>query len=293
MDGLDGLDGKMKPASSPPSAAAMGQASRVPTLSSARRDALLSLLVRLGLDPRAAGGPGATSTALAPIEEALTHASAGRPRHHEQLEFLGDAVLRLAATEFLDRCHPALAVGRRSALRAQLVSDRWLAEQAEVLDLAPLLHLGPMALGDASGRATVLAECCEALVGAVYQAWGGTCGGIEAVLLWLAPAWEQASAELLADPERHNWKTALQEKTQGRGLGLPRYDTEEVSRRHGDPRRFQARVSWGEAARDGGSEAAAGGSAEGWGGSRREAEQQAARAALAQLRAAPGSPGAR
>jgi ribonuclease-3 len=270
----------------------MGQASRVPTLSSARRDALISLLVRLGLDPRAPGGPGATSAALDPIEEALTHASAGRPRHHEQLEFLGDAVLRLAATEFLERFHPALAVGRRSALRAQLVSDRWLAEQAEALDLAPLIHLGPMALGDASGRTTVLAESCEALVGAVYQAWGGPSGGIEAVLLWLAPAWEQASTELIADPERHNWKTALQEQTQGQGLGLPRYDTEEMNRRHGDPRRFQARVSWG-AVSEAGGEGAAAGRAEGWGGSRREAEQQAARAALAQLRRAPGSPGAR
>jgi ribonuclease-3 len=269
----------------------MGQASPIPTLSSGRREALISLLVRLGLDPRAPGGPGATSTGLAPIEEALTHASAGRPRHHEQLEFLGDAVLRLAATEFLDRCHPTLGVGRRSALRAQLVSDRWLAEQAEALDLAPLVHLGPMALGDASGRATVLAESCEALVGAIYQAWGGAYGGIEAVLLWLTPAWEAASAELLADPERHNWKTALQEKTQGQGLGLPRYLTEEVSRRHGDPRRFQSQVSWGSATEQGG-QGAGEGSAEGWGGSRREAEQQAARSALAQLRRAPGSSGA-
>jgi ribonuclease-3 len=269
----------------------MGQASPVPSLSSARRDALIGLLKRLGLDPRAPGGPGATSTALAPLEEALTHASAGRPRHHEQLEFLGDAVLRLAATEFLERCHPSLAVGRRSSLRAQLVSDRWLAEQAEALDLAPLIHLGPMALGDSSGRATVLAESCEALVGAIYQAWGGPCGGIEAVLLWLAPAWERASAELLADPERHNWKTALQEKTQGQGLGLPRYATAEISRRHGDPRRFQSQVSWG-CLPETEVQGVGSGSAEGWGGSRREAEQQAARAALAQLRQPPGSPGA-
>jgi ribonuclease-3 len=261
----------------------------LPVISAERRQGLGAFLAGLGLDPADAGAPAAPDAttaagdsreALAPIEEALTHSSAGRPRNHEQLEFLGDAVLRLAATEFLARHHSDLAVGQRSALRAQLVSDRWLAELAEDHGLAPLLRLGPMALGDASGRATVLAECCEALVGAIYQGWGGSQGGLEAVLRWLTPAWQRSSAELLADPDRHNWKTALQEWTQGQGLGLPRYSSSEISRRHGDHRRFQSQVRWGEAAGHG---------AEGWGGSRREAEQQAARAALAELKRPGGS----
>ena len=314
-----------------PSAAAMGQASRLPPISAQRLEELGALLVRLGLDPLATveadqhSGLEADAAALAPIEEALSHTSAGRARNHELLEFLGDAVLRLAAAEFLERRHPSLSVGQRSALRAQLVSDRWLAELAEQLELAPLLRLGPVALGDASGRATVLAECCEALVGALYRLGGGSRGGLELVLRWLEPAWERTSAELLADPDRHNWKTALQEWSQGRGLGLPHYHCEEMSRRHGDPRRFRARVHCGtqqgpeasqaalalpadpEAQPNGdapaagaGSEGdgrpsdrragrttanvAAGSSGEGWGGSRREAEQQAARAALAAIR---------
>jgi len=326
----------------------MGQASRLPPISGQRLKELATLLTRLGLDslvPRGSGGGAlkADAEALAPIEEALTHSSAGRGRNHEQLEFLGDAVLRLAAAEFLERRYPSLSVGQRSALRAQLVSDRWLAELADQVELAPLLRLGPVALGDASGRATVLAECCEALVGALYRLGGGSRGGLEVVLLWLAPAWEHSSAELLADPERHNWKTALQEWSQARGLGLPHYRCEEMSRRHGDPRRFHARVQCGEqqgpattpegsateadrearvpagaqgdsssqgnhaaqakseapAPRRAGDQAgrAAGPfrsdpvapaachcAGEGWGGSRREAEQQAARAALAALR---------
>ena len=36
---------------------------------------------------------------LRPLQEALTHTSAGRSINHEELEFLGDAVLRLAATQ--------------------------------------------------------------------------------------------------------------------------------------------------------------------------------------------------
>jgi ribonuclease-3 len=278
----------------------MGQASRLPPISGQRLEELRALLTRLGLDPLTPSGAGehgarqADAAGLAPIEEALTHTSAGRGRNHEPREFLGDAVLRLAAAEFLERRHPSLSVGQRSALRAQLVSDRWLAELADRIELAPLLRLGPVALGDASGRATVLAECCEALVGAVYRLGGGSRGGLELVLRWLEPAWERSSAELLADPDRHTWKTALQEWSQGRGLGLPHYRCEEMSRRHGDPRRFRARVHCGsqpdaEADPAGltltGPEAQANGCAgEGWGGSRREAEQQAARAALAGLR---------
>ncbi|MFM8605666.1 MAG: ribonuclease III [Cyanobium sp.] len=210
---------------------------------------------------------------LAPLEEALTHTSAGRPCNHEQLEFLGDAVLRLAASEYLRRCHPDLTVGRWSALRAQLVSDRWLAELAQRCDLAPLLQLGPMALSDVSGRATVLAECCEALIGAIYLLGGGAAGGLESVGRWLEPHWQRDIEALLADPHAHNWKSALQEWSQGQGLGLPHYGSEERSRRHGDPRRFHCRVSLGERPLG-----------EGWGGSRREAEQQAARAALELLK---------
>jgi ribonuclease-3 len=215
---------------------------------------------------------------LAPIEEALTHTSAGRAVNHERLEFLGDAVLRLAAAEFLQRHHPDLSVGRCSALRAQLVSDRWLAELGERCGIEALLHLGPMASGDRAGRATVRAECCEALLGGLYEAWGAGAGGLAPVHQWLTPHWQRSSAELLADPDRHNWKSALQEWSQSQGLGLPSYSCQECSRVHADPRRFRCSVEVADHA-----------SSIGWGPSRRSAEQEAARAALATVRPAPGS----
>jgi len=218
------------------------------------------------------GFPQASDQQLARVEEALSHTSAGLERNHERLEFLGDAVLRLACAGFLQIEHPELSVGRCSSLRAQLVSDRWLAELALRLDLETVLILGPMAAGDQAGRATVRAECCEALVGAIFEGWGGSQGGLDAVHAWLDPHWRQASAELLADPLRHNWKSALQEWSQGQGLGLPAYSSQEISRAHGDPRRFQCTVQV-----DGLDPA------QGWGGSRREAEQQAARSALEAL----------
>ena len=235
-----------------------------------RHQQLVAFLRSLGLEPG--------NRDLAPIEEALTHTSAGRPVNHERLEFLGDAVLRLAAAEFLQRQHPDLSVGRCSALRAQLVSDRWLAELGERCGIEALLHLGPMASGDRAGRATVRAECCEALLGGLYESWGAGEGGLEPVHRWLTPHWQRSSAELLADPDRHNWKSALQEWSQGQGLGLPSYGCQECSRVHGDPRRFRCTV-----------EISGHASHIGWGPSRRSAEQEAARAALASVRPAPGS----
>jgi len=252
-------------------------------MSPERRSQLLAFLRRLDLDPAdpaAAAGPqsDACRLRLALVDEALSHTSAGLRRNHEALEFLGDAVLRLAAAAFLQREHPRLSVGQCSSLRAQLVSDRWLSELAERLDLESVLRIGAVAAGDQAARATLRAECCEALVGAVYEGWGGAEGGLKAVHHWLDPHWREASAALLADPLRHNWKSGLQEWSQGQRLGLPSYSCRERSRVHGDPRRFHCQVRL-EGGRAGGRPL----EAEGWGGSRREAEQQAARSALEAL----------
>jgi ribonuclease-3 len=233
-----------------------------------RRDQLLSFLAALGLTPPDPNG------SLAVLDEALTHTSAGLAFNHERLEFLGDAVLRLAASEFLERHYPRLRVGQSSALRAQLVSDRWLAELGERCGIEAVLRIGATAAGDQAGRATLRAEACEAVIGALYQLWGN----LEPVHHWLTPHWQRDAAELEADPNRHNWKSALQEWSQAGRRGLPHYSCEEVSQIHADPRRFHCRVRLGEELLG-----------EGWGGGRRQAEQEAARAALERLRPARGS----
>jgi ribonuclease-3 len=233
---------------------------------------LQELLIRLGLQQPA------DEAALQPLRTALTHTSAGLEVNHEELEFLGDAVLRLACAEFLEQNHPNLSVGERSAFRAQLVSDRWLAELAAELQLDGLIKQGSATAADTTARATVRAECCEALVGAVYLAWGGADGGLHAVRQWLDPQWQSSCLELAEDPHRHNWKSALQELTQAQQAGLPSYATTEENSNHGDQRRFRSVVSvnakekgWG------------------WGPSRRLAEQEAAREALEQFKPPSGS----
>ena len=199
------------------------------------------------------------------LDEALTHTSTGLARHHEQLEFLGDAVLRLVASDFIESDHPQLPVGERSALRAQLVSDRWLADLGERIGIESLLNLGAKASGDMAARATLRAEHCEALIGAIYRIRGT----VTPVQTWLTPYWRETSRDVLADPHRGNSKSALQEWTQAQGLGLPTYTCKEISQRHGDPRRFHCQVFVQQSQ-----------AAEAWGGSRRQAEQRAAKDAL-------------
>ena len=230
-----------------------------------RQEALHQFLERLGLNTAAC--PDA-SQALNLVDEALTHTSTGHHINHERLEFLGDAVLRLAASEYIEQHHAQLPVGERSALRAQLVSDRWLAALGDEINIDAVQTIGSKAKGDDAGRATLQAEATEALIGALYQGWES----LAPVHQWLQPHWQRTSAAVLADPHKGNAKSALQEWSQARKLGLPAYCSEERSQRHGDPRRFHCQVELqGEPL------------AEGWGGSRRDAEQKAAQAALQQL----------
>ena len=236
----------------------------IPTAPS-RRDQLCSFCQTLGLNT--ADSPDEPRT-LALVDEALTHTSAGLAIDHERLEFLGDAVLRLAASEFIEQHYSQLPVGERSALRAQLVSDRWLAQLGEQIGIDSVLLIGAKARGDAAGQATLRAEASEALIGALYQSWNT----LKPVHTWLTPHWQRTSAAVLADPHKGNAKSALQEWSQARKLGLPSYRSAETSQRHGDPRRFHCQVDLkGQP------------TAEGWGGSRREAEQKAAQAALQRL----------
>ena len=199
--------------------------------------------------------------------EALTHTSSGLSPHHEQLEFLGDAVLRLTASEFIASAYPRMPVGERSSLRAQLVSDRWLAELGSNIEIERWWQIGPKASGDPTAAATIRAELCEALIGALYRI-----NGLTAVHQWLSPHWQRSAEAVLSDPHRGNCKSALQEWSQREGLGLPTYISQEMSQRHSDPRRFRCNVTLPPQL-----------AAEGWGRSRRDAEQQAARAALDQL----------
>jgi len=199
------------------------------------------------------------------LNEALTHSSANSKNNYEKLEFLGDAVLRLTASEFIASNYPNMNVGERSALRAQLVSDRWLTKVGQSIVIEKILIIGMKAEKDSSALATLQAEATEALIGAIYE----SCKDLELIHNWLYKYWQEESLVVLKDPNKHNSKSALQEWTQSKGLNLPRYEVKEMSKIHGDQKRFLCKVHIGEEI-----------TGQGWGGSRKDAEKVAANASL-------------
>lgn len=89
--------------------------------------------------------------------------------HNERLEFLGDAVLELAVTEYLFKNYPDLAEGEMTNLRAALVNTQMLAKISERLNFNSYLYLSKGESREAGrGRQYILANTFESFIGAVY-----------------------------------------------------------------------------------------------------------------------------
>jgi ribonuclease-3 len=171
------------------------------------------------------------------LDLALTHPTASSEANYEQLEFVGDAVIRLAVAEFLLEHFSYLPVGEFSALRSVLVSDRALAQLAREYTLERYLLVANSAVNDKLGEASRLAEAFEALLGALYL----STHSMALIRPWLDPHLHQLVEEILSDPARQNYKAALQEWTQAHYKCLPEYKVREVSNSDVE-RRFIAEV---------------------------------------------------
>lgn len=224
-----------------------------------RDRALRALAQRLGIEIR--------DSAL--FDRALTHASlvaeseeAGSD--YESLEFLGDAVLGLAVAHRLFERAPERTPGEYSRLRAGMVNRRCVARVAQELNIAPVIRLGK---GEESSggrfRASLLADCLEAFIGAVY----------------LDSGWEMArdfvvrvfdnELELALGQERvWDFKSRLQNHCQAEHMPLPQF---EVVRSEGPDHKKEFEVEVYLRGLPAG---------RGRGSSKKEAEQAAARVAL-------------
>ena len=172
------------------------------------------------------------------LDLALTHPTVSATANYEQLEFVGDAVVRLAASELLFETYPDCAVGEFAAIRSMLVSDRCLARIAQYYGLERYLLVSGSALGDKAGEESRLAEALEAVVAALYL----STHTLVLIRPWLDAHCRELAIEIRTDPARQNYKAALQEWTQARHKSLPTYRTQEVGLLHGDPNRFTAEV---------------------------------------------------
>ena len=208
------------------------------------------------------------------LDCALTHISAlkgarNRAGSYQRLEFLGDHVLGLVISDMLFRAFPKADEGELSRRLADLVRKETCAEIAITIELGAAIKLGSSE-ANAGGRKrpAILADVCEALIGAVYLD-----GGYPAAEGLVERLW-QVRIQAKAQPVRDS-KTVLQEWAQARGLPTPAY--REVARTGPDHSPvFCVAVQLPNFA-----------PAEGSGRSKRAAEQAAAAAMLARERVKP------
>ncbi|MDH4229689.1 MAG: ribonuclease III [Nitrospirota bacterium] len=160
------------------------------------------------------------------LRTALVHRSAPNerrelcPESNERLEFLGDAVLDLVVAHTLFERFPESPEGELTRFKATLVSEAALADIARNLDLGRHLLLG-RGENETQGREkpSILADALEAVLGALFLD-GGLAAAEQAVLRIFRR--EIATVSTRSAP-RGDFKTALQEWTQAAGLGLPVY----------------------------------------------------------------------
>jgi ribonuclease III len=209
------------------------------------------------------------------LEHALTHTSranedaSGGVADNESLEFLGDAVLGFVIADMLFREFPTSSEGHKSKIKASLVSTSTLARQADRLSLGDhlLLGRGEEKTGGRRKQA-LLADGYEALIAAIYLD-----GGIEQARAFITREFGAMLHEVKdGGLAGQDFKSALQEHLQGAERPLPEYRL--IGSMGPDHRKqFQVAVYVGGEAL-----------AEGVGPSKKEAEQEAARVALARLR---------
>ena len=210
---------------------------------------------------------------------ALTHRSyayenGGLPTN-ERLEFLGDAVLGLVITAEIFAKYPDRSEGELAKLKSAVVNTQALAQIArqladDGLGASLLLGRGEVASGGAQ-KANLLADGLESLLGATYVEHGHEVA--HDVILRLFGDLLDRAASLGAGLD---WKTSLQELAAARRLGVPSYVVTSTGPEH--DKQFTARavvngVDYGA----------------GFGRAKKEAEQQAAAAAYAELETIPDS----
>jgi ribonuclease-3 len=213
---------------------------------------------------------GYTFTQRELLVRALTHKSYSHEakqddvHHNETFEFLGDSVLGFVVGDILFHRYPTLDEGALSKMKAYLVSATSLAAKARSYGMGDAILLG---IGEekSGGRKkdSLLANLFEALIAAIYLD-----GGIDPARRLIEQSFVDDLEAIKADDLLfHDYKTALQELAQGKGLPLPDYNV--IAEEGPDhEKRFIVEVKVGRL------------TARGEGTSKKEAQQQAARHAL-------------
>lgn len=233
--------------------------------SSSENGGEVGALKALGVPPE--GGP---IYDLALVHRSYAFEQSDPIPHNERLEFLGDAILGAIVTDLIYTSYPQLTEGEMARLRASVVNTHALAELARSLGLGEHIRLGKGE--EASGgrdKPSLLANTLEAVIGAHYLDQD-----IEAVRAALVPLFAEKLRAHLEAGGRYDAKTALQEVVVRHRGAFPAYRIASTGPDH--DKHFTAHV-YIDADLYG----------VGDGRSKKEAEQNAAREALARLETAP------
>jgi ribonuclease-3 len=202
------------------------------------------------------------------LEEALTHRSVGS-HNNERLEFLGDGILNFVIADELFRKHPEMREGDLSRLRASLVNGEMLADIARELNLGDYLKLGTGELKSGGfRRSSILADTVEGILGAVFCD-----SNFESCRDLILRLFEKELNNLPHLDDLKDAKTQLQELLQSRRFSLPAYEVLGFTgKAHAQVFQVECRIDELECV------------TKGEGGSRRKAEQEAAAAALEEIK---------
>jgi len=203
---------------------------------------------------------------------ALTHASGAQHRlaSNERLEFLGDAILGAVVCELLYRLYPEYQEGDLTKIKSVVVSRQTCAKISEALGMQEFLILGKGMTMHPTVPPSVLADVFESLAAAIYLDGDGT-GARDFIERYMGPEIELAAAGELGG----NYKSLLQQMSQRENGSTPAYHLlDEKGPDHSKCFKIAAQI--GDARYEGA-----------WGRNKKEAEQRAARNALAEINDEP------
>ena len=145
---------------------------------------------------------------------ALTHPSYNadantKHQDYERLEYMGDAILDFVVADIIFKTHPEMNQGLMSKLRSYLVKSHALAEYARKINIADYVRVGhSISLNQINNSDKILEDVFEALIGAIYLDQG------------MDVAYQFVSSLMKKDVEKVNvddltdYKTRLQEEMQ-------------------------------------------------------------------------------
>ena len=150
------------------------------------------------------------------LSTALTHSSKSK-NNNERLEYLGDAVINLAISDYLIKNFTDLDEGSLSILRSNLVSRATLSKVASQLGLESYLKIGKSILNQENKKISIYGNAFEAIIGGIFL--DKDFSQAASVVINLL----EQEIESLKKNKTKDKKTLLQEELQQRKVDLPVY----------------------------------------------------------------------